>query len=763
MNGCFEHILEAVHRYEGTINQFTGDGVMALFGAPIAHEDHAIRAASAALAVQAALRSYAERLRRERGIEFAMRIGLNTGEVVVGRIGDDLRMDYTAQGETVNLAARLQSAAPPGGILMSEATHRLVSRYFVTQPVGVLQLKGIVEEVVAFAVTGQRTRQARFSVALERGLSPLVGRDRELRFLRECLSRLREGRGRVVSVVGDAGVGKSRLLHELQRELRDTDLGYREAQCLPHGESQPFHLALQVLQAEFRIEEGEEEGKQAEKIETGVRALDPSLAWVIQPLQYLFGLSVDDSALAGLDPTQRKQRLVDAVRVFAIRGTEVRPLVLFVEDLQWIDPQSEDVVATLVDAVAEHPMLILCGHRPGYVPRWQNRSTHDRLAIDPLSEEETRTMARALLGTNPRAADLVVRRAEGNPLFVEELAAYFRDHPATVDEGIPGTIRDLLAARIDRLAEGVKETLQIAAVLGREFPLTLLEAVSPPGRDIRSDLAALVGLELLHETDLFPEVRYRFALRLTQEVAYQGLLQRSRAEIHQKAGGALERLFAERINDALPELVRHFSRSPDRARAVRYLTAAGDRALSLFAFAEARGHYQNALERLDSDSAERCALLERLGDAAFAEGLLREALEWWAKAVEAGGVAMDASRTAGLHRKMAVATWAAGDKQHALLLLEEALAGLEGNGPPPARCVRSSRRRARPCGPPSRPRGPRCRRRCCSPRGARRRGPPSTCRCARRARSRPGRRGSSPRASCGRARRACPTTRARSR
>ena len=328
MDGFFQHVMEAVHRYEGTVNQFTGDGVMALFGAPIAHEDHAVRAAAAALAIQKATREYGERLRAERGLDFALRIGLNTGPVVVGRIGDDLRMDYTAQGETVNLAARLQASAPPGGVLVSEATRRLVGDYFLTEDGGEFALKGLDRPVRAWAVTAQRGRRARFDVALERGLTPLVGRAGELGFLRESIERVGRGRGHVVSIVGAAGVGKSRLAWELKRELLGAGVTYLEAHCLPHGASAPFHPVIQMLEANFRLEEGEPIEAQVAKVEHGVAALDPGLAWTIPYLKHLLALPAPEVEAEGLDPLQRKRRMMEAVRALVFRGAQHRPLVL---------------------------------------------------------------------------------------------------------------------------------------------------------------------------------------------------------------------------------------------------------------------------------------------------------------------------------------------------------------------------------------------------------------------------------------------------
>ncbi|MGH7900021.1 MAG: ATP-binding protein [Candidatus Binatia bacterium] len=689
MDGCFQHLIEAVHRYEGTVNQFTGDGVMALFGAPIAHEDHAVRAVAAALAIQKALAAYAKRLAAERGIEFGVRIGLNTGPVVVGKIGDDLRMDYTAQGETVNLAARLQAASPTGGVLISEATHRLASQYFVTEARGLLNLKGFDHPVDAFAVTGERTRRARFEAALARGLTPLVGRESELAFLRDCLERVESGRGQVVSLVGEAGVGKSRLVYELNRALRDAELTFLQAHCLPHGESHPFHVVTQFLRATFRLEEGDPEGVQLEKLDREIGRLDSSLRWTAPYLKRLLALPAPELDAEGLDQQQRKRRMLEAVKAFTLRAAAERPVFLLVEDMQWTEPSSEECLRALVDGIAEHRVMIVCTYRTGYAPPWQDRSTHQRLALDPLTRHETAAMVHALLGTSDSRADVIAERAEGNPFFIEELAAYLRESSSkrsrrrsSAEAEIPQTIQDLLTARIDRLPDSLKRTLQRASVLGREFSLSLLEAIGAADGDLAADLAELVSRELLHEKALFPEVRYSFAQPLIRDVAYESLLLKSRAELHGRAGRALERLYASRPEEVLQDLARHYARSNDPAKAVSYLVRSGERAANVFAYADAETSYRQALEVVERTPAlggERAGILERLGDAVFSRGELRESFDHWNQALAALDDASVGRRAADLHRKIGVASFAAGEKNDAIAHLERGLAALDSD------------------------------------------------------------------------------------
>jgi predicted ATPase/class 3 adenylate cyclase len=680
MDGCFQRLLDAVHRYEGTVNQFTGDGVMALFGAPIAHEDHAVRAVAAALAMQQSAREYAEELGR-RGLDFAIRIGINTGPVVVGRIGDDLRMDYTAQGETVNLAARLQQSAPAGGVRLGEATMRLVRGYFAIEPTGEVAVKGLPAPVPTFTVTGERHARGRFDLAVERGLTAFVGRRRELQFLADALDKARRGRGNVVSVVGAAGMGKSRLAYELRQRIEETPVTFLAGRCLPHHEALPFDLIAQLLRMNFGLDPGETERTQVQKVEAGVRRLDPDLGWTVPYLKQILALPADALDAHDLDEVQRKRRLVEAVRAVTLSGARHHPLFLLMEDLQWVDRSSREYLEAVVDTLATHPILLVCTYRMGFAPAWENRAFHQRLVLDPFPEEQTAQMVDALAGARPvapAARALIVRRAEGNPLFIEELTGYLAerelldagDAAALAGAAVPATIQDLLTARIDRLPESAKRVLQVAAVLGREFSRSLLDALAPADLDLRSELTVLARADLLDETALFPEQRYRFAHVLVQQVAYQNLLVKSRGELHARAGRALERLSRERPEEALPDLARHYALSGDRERALHYLVRAGDRARSLFAYADAASYYTQALAAADARA--QAPVLERLGDTACARGALDEARRRWDEALTSVEEADERRVAAALHRKIAAATWDAGDGPGALERLERA-------------------------------------------------------------------------------------------
>ena len=682
MDGWFQRVLDAVHRYEGTVNQFTGDGVMALFGAPVAHEDHALRAAAAALAIRDATRAYGDSLRRERGLVFAMRLGLNTGQVVVGRIGDDLRMDYTAQGETVNLAARLQAVAQPGSVLASALTRELVAGHFDTEPAGPFALKGFAAPVPAFVVCSRR-RRARFQVTVERGLSPLAGRERELACLTEAFDRARAGQAQAVSLVGDAGSGKSRLAWELRGAVEAGGAACLYAQCAPHADALPYAVVGQLLRASLGIEDGESEPVQLAKVDAGARALDAAEAWALPYLKHLLALPAPELDADGLDPAQRRNRLTEAVRAFALAGPARRAVLITVEDLQWIDRQSEELIAAIVQALPGRCVMVLATHRPGHAPAWQGSALHRRLEVGPLAPAQTLALAGALLADWPHAgaaAEAVALRAGGNPLFVEELVRYLRTRPAAavlrLDE-VPATIEGLLTARIDRLPEGVKRTLQLASVLGAEFALPVLEDIAPPDGGARAAVAELVRLQLLREQEAGH--RYAFAHLLVRQVAYDELLRKARAELHARAAAALERRYAGRTDEVLRDLAEHFAGSGQRDRALHYLVRAGDRAAGLYAYAEAAGYYRRALdlaEPLPQGGAVRAEILDRLGEAAFAHGELDAAREHWRACLVLLEPDGERRRVADLHRRIACAAWAAGDRDGALRHLESGRAAL---------------------------------------------------------------------------------------
>jgi class 3 adenylate cyclase/tetratricopeptide (TPR) repeat protein len=609
MTRAFELMLAEVHRYEGTVNQFLGDGIMALFGAPIAHEDHAVRALHAALGIRTAMGGYAEELQRRRGIGFQVRQGINTGPVVVGSIGTDLRMDYTAVGDTTNVAARLVQTAERGRILVSEATHRLTAGYFHTRPLGDLQVKGKAERIQGFELIAARSPRTRLDVSAERGLTPYVGRERELETLRQCFERAKAGHGHMVFVVGDAGIGKSRLLHEFRGRLGD-EATWVEGRCISFGQSMPFHPIIDMVKRTFRIEEADPASVIANKLERGVILLGEDLRPILPYLYHL--LSIDPGeAVATMDPQQRRGEVFAALQRLLVRASEVRPQVLVHEDLHWIDTASEESLLFTADSIPTSRVLHILTYRPGYKQPFGERSFHTRIALPTLSSEDSVQMTRAVLGaaTIPGELEaLIVRKAEGNPFFVEEVVKSLHEIGAVRRDGdrytltarldeivIPDTIQDVIMARIDRLADAPKKTLQLASVIGREFTRRLLERIADIRGRTEDFLRELKALELIYEKALFPELAYMFKHALTHDVAYSSMLVQRRKELHRVIALAIVELYADRLAEQYEVLGYHFSKAEDWTRALEYLLKAAEKATKAFANREAITLYEQAV------------------------------------------------------------------------------------------------------------------------------------------------------------------------
>jgi class 3 adenylate cyclase/tetratricopeptide (TPR) repeat protein len=610
MNRAFDLMLAEVHRYEGTVNQFLGDGIMALFGAPIAHEDHARRAVHAALGIGRALEAYQTEL-APRGISFRARQGLNTGLVVVGSIGSDLRMDYTAVGDTTNVAARLQQAGEPGGVTISEATHRLVRGYFETRPLGELHLKGKAESIAAWEVGAAHETRTRLEVEADHGLTPFVGRERELGSLVDAFERARAGQGQVVFLVGEAGIGKSRLLLELRRRVGD-GAAWQEGHCLSFGKAMAFHPLVDLLQRQFGVEEGDGEAAIAAKIERGVTTVGAALGPVAPYLRALLSIDPGDADVRAMSPAQRRGETFEALRRLLVHAADQRPQVLVIEDLHWIDGASEQFLTALVDSVPALRALLIFTHRPGYASPFGERTYFTRVVPAALSADDSARMAAAVLATDALPAELralVAAKAEGNPFYVEELVKSLEEtdilllrdgryelaRPVT-ELSVPSTIHDIIAARIDRLAEAPKQTLQLASVIGREFTRRIVDRLAEVRARNDDLLRELTTLELIHERRLYPELAYMFKHALTQDVAYASLLVQRRKELHGLIGLAIEELYPDRLPEHYEMLAHHFSLAENWERALDYLLKAAEKASQAFGLRQALDLYGEALE-----------------------------------------------------------------------------------------------------------------------------------------------------------------------
>ena len=584
----FGVVLTEVHRYEGTINQFLGDGFMALFGAPIAHEDHARRAVLAALGIMARA-------------QLTIRIGINSGLVVVGRIGDDLRVDYTAFGDTTVLASRLQTAAAPGAVLLSQRTAELVRGYFRLEAVAPVQVKE--RTVHPLRVIGLGTRTGRITAGDE--LSPFTGRDHELAELRRTFDAAADGEGQVVGLAGDPGLGKSRLALEFCRVAQDRATVI-VGRCLSYGASIPYLPLFELVRNACGITVGDATDLMTAKIDLWVKALELEVS-LAHYLRHAFIVTDGDHGLTDLDPQAIRNRTFDAlVRLLAAEAAR-RPLVVLVEDLHWIDQTSEDFLAGLADELPSVPIMLLATYRPGYSPPWTGKSFASQLALRPLSAAASKAIVASVLASTDRAAAAAIAgRGEGNPFFLEELARAARDRATGAADGtVPETVQEVLAARIDRLSADQKAALQVAAVLGREFSLELAEEVWNGTVTVEGLLQELKGLEFLRERLGSVERTFVFKHALTREVAYDGLLQARRRQLHGRVGAALEESAASQRFEHCELLAYHYSRSAEPARAIPYLVAAGDRARDRYANEEAITVYNQATRLIEDAGGDR--------------------------------------------------------------------------------------------------------------------------------------------------------------
>jgi class 3 adenylate cyclase/tetratricopeptide (TPR) repeat protein len=608
-------MMDAVHHYEGTVNQVMGDGIMALFGAPVAHEDHGVRAAYAALRMQESVKRYAESVQRSAGVPIHIRVGLNSGQVVVRSIGSDLKMDYTAVGQTTHLAARMEQMAMPGSILMTENTLKLAGELVETRPLGKLQVKGFAEPVEAFELIGAGRVRTRFQAASERGLSPFVGREAERAAVREAAARARAGHGQVVLLVGDAGVGKSRLFWEIAHVMQAEGWRLLESRSLSYGRATPYLSVIELLRSDFQVETGDEERKIQEKITGRLLAVDETLLGELPVFLTLFDVPVADPAWQALDAPRRRQRTLDALTRLLRCLSEREPLLLVFEDLQWIDAESQAVLDAFVDEVAARRVLLLLDYRPEYTHAWQGRPHLLEIRVGALPAAGAGALLDALLGAEDRLAPLkrlLVERTQGNPFFLEESVRALAESGVLAGERgayrlaktlpgvqVPATVQAVLAARIDRLAPEDKDLLQSAAVVGKDIAGPLLQAVvEMPEPELRRGLTHLEQADFLYEVSLFPELQYGFRHTLTHDVAHGGLLQERRRALHGRVVDAIERLYAERAGEHVEALAHHAFRGERWDKAVIHLRRAAAKAIARAANLDAVSCLRDALTAL---------------------------------------------------------------------------------------------------------------------------------------------------------------------
>ena len=697
LDPVLEHMMEAVHRYEGTVNQVMGDGIMALFGAPVAHEDHAVRACYAAIDLQRAMRRLTETLRQSHGVTVQARVGLNSGEVVVRTIASDLHMDYTAVGQTTHLAARMEQLASPGTTLLTADTLRLAEGYVEVTPLGAMPVKGLLTPVEAYELTGAGPRRSRLSAAAARGLSRFVGRDVEIEQLREALGRAAQGHGQVVAIVGEPGVGKSRLVWEMTHSHRTHGWLILEAGSVSYGKATPYLPVVSLLRSYFQVGDRDEPRAIREKVTGKLLTLDRALEPALPAFLALLDVPVEDRRWEVLDPPQRRQRTIDTLRRLLLRESQLQPLLVVFEDLHWVDAETQAVLDRLVESLPTAQLLLLVNYRPEYRHGWGGKTYYRQLRLDPLAPENATALLETLLGGDAGLEPLkrlLLARTEGNPLFLEESVRSLADDgvlagergayqlvkaPETVQ--VPATVQAILAARIDRLPAKDKDLLQTAAVVGTTVPMAVLAGVAGESTDALADrLARLQAAEFLYETSLFPDVEYTFKHALTHEVVYGSLLHERRRALHARAIAAIEGLYPERLAEHVERLAHHALRGEAWPKAVRYLRQAATKALDRSAYREAGAGFEQALDALRHlpESPERTAqaidLHIDVGGALVGTGEWAKSTDHVREAEALAEVLGDERRRGRALAELAARAWNAGDPDRALELGQRALA-----------------------------------------------------------------------------------------
>lgn len=640
-------MVEAIRRYGGHLVQSTGDGIFAIFGAPLAHEDHAQRALYAALRMQDELNRYCDRMGAEGSKRLQARVGINTGEAVVRSLLTGGHPEYTPIGHSIGLAARLEALSPIGSVAVTAQTRKLCEGYFKFKPLGSARVRGVSEPVGIYEVIGLGPLRTHFQLSAERGLSKFVGRQSELDQLQRALGLVQAGRGQIIAVLGDAGVGKSRLFYEF-KVVAQNECSVLETFSLAHSRDSSYSPIIELLKHYFSIAVEDDRRRRREervakllavdsgrvfspwrrrareKVTSKVLALDRHLEDALPYLFSLLGIQDSSDPLAQMDPQVKRRRTLEAVKRVLLRESLNHPLMLVFEDLHWIDDETRAFLNLLADSIANAPLLLLVNYRPEYRHEWSNKSHYNQIRLEPLRAENAERMLDMLLGDEKEFAPLrrlIIDKTEGNPFFIEEIvqalleqgmlqrsttgaagSLTLTDSPERLK--LPATVQAVLASRIDRLEPRAKELLQSLAVIGRQFSVPLIRRLLDcPETELDGMIATLQSSEFIYERPAFPEVEYVFKHALTQEVAYNSLLLERRKALHERIAQALEAMFADAIDDHLADLSYHYSRSDNDARAIDYLIRAANQAQQRSAYSQAAEYLQQALMRLNDQPA----------------------------------------------------------------------------------------------------------------------------------------------------------------
>src|SRR5262245_29377430 len=706
-------MMDAVHRYEGTVNQVLGDGIMALFGAPLAHEDHAVRACYAALAMQEEMRRYRRKLGQSEELGLQIGVGLNSGEVVVRSISNDLNVDYSALGHTTHMAARMQELASGGTILMTAATLREVEGFVQVKSVGTVQAKGVSRPVEAFEVVAATAARTRVQAAAVRGLTPLVGRRSEIEVFSRLVEKAASGKGQILAMVGEPGLGKSRLVHEFIRHQLRPGWLVLEGASVSYGKATPYFPLIEMLRHYFQIADGEGSENIREQVVMHILELDGMLKDAIPPILSLLGALPDEvhpsAALVqfkdvvdaterylAMDPQQRRRLILDGVKRVLIRESQRQPLLFVFEDLHWIDSETQAFLDGLIESLPLSRILLLVDYRPEYSHGWGDKTYYTQLRVEPLHPTSAEELLQHLLGTNADLAplkNLLIRRTEGNPFFAEESVRSLVEAGVLVgDKGayrpglrmdeirIPSTVQNVVADRIDRLPAEEKHLLQTAAVIGVTVPFDLLQAVSElPEESLFQYLAHLKSAEFIYETNLFPKLEYTFKHALTTEVAYSALIRERRNYLHSKVVTVLEQSAVKNLRDHVETLAHHALCGEIWDKAVLYLREAGAKALSRSSFRNAVLHFERALEALrrlpesPDNVRQGIDLRIEIRSALFVFNEFKRGLEFLEEAIEAAKALNDHERLGKLLTFMTAHWNLAGNSEQAVITGQEAL------------------------------------------------------------------------------------------
>jgi len=665
----FGILTQQIHKYEGTVQEFRGDGIMALFGAPIAMENAAQRAVSAALAIHQEVTKFSQRIQEEtRGPAIRMRIGIHTGPVVLGTIGSDLRLEFQVIGDTVNLAARVESLAEPGTTYVTEETFKQTEGFFRFEGLGEKSVKGKETPVKVYRVIAPSSQRTRFEVSAEQGLTPFLGRQRELELLLDGFERVKAGKGQAFSIISEAGLGKSRLLYEFRKAVSNEEITFLEGRCLSFGRGTPYHPFIDILKANFEIKEEEKDSEIRRKVQQGLALIgldqESSLPYFLELL------SVKDSGFdqISLSPEGKKERMQEAFRRIVLKGSEARPLVIAIEDLHWMDQTSEEALKTILDSIPGSRTLMIFTYRPEFIPPWGGKSFHNQLTLQRLSNRKSLEMATYLLGSKEMEKsleELLLEKAEGIPFFLEEFVRSLKDLKIIESRGntsglsksilemtVPTTIQEVILARVDPLPAGAKEVLQTGAVIEREFSYSLIkQAVNFPESELLSCFSLLKDTELLYERGIFPQSNYIFKHALIRDVVYGSILARRRRELHGQIGTAIEEFYRDDLAEHCVILSEHFFQSEDYARAANYSRRAARKAEKSASMPDAIAYAQKrvlCLEKLPESGNGGKELI----DARSVLGLYLNQINHWVEAREAVEPVAQLAREKGYSKRL---------------------------------------------------------------------------------------------------------------